>query len=154
MSENHTDNPYAPSSLIEDETKPVWWFDYVHYVLVVLAALPALFCLVSPLLLEYRAGWQNAMAFLFVVGYIGLFFRKQWAYWICAVVPFAWFVQIVVYLANATPNPNEQGLVMIFTMIYLAFAVWFAIITLLALRCAMTCRRQRNSRVSNAKVEP
>jgi len=153
MSENRTDNPYAPLTLIEEEAKPVRWFVFTHYVLVVLAALPFLYCLASPLLLEYRAGWQHARAFLFVVGYIGLFFRKEWAYWICAIIPLTWVVQVVLYLANATPDPDEPGLVMIFTTMYVAFAMWSTIIAWLALRCALTCRRQKNRQGLNEEGE-
>ena len=151
-----SDNPYTPLALIEEERKgkkPSKSFGYAHIVLVVLAVLPFVYCLVSPLLLEYRAGWQNARAFLFVVGYIGLFFRKEWAYWLCFIIPMTWVIQIVLYLENATPNPNEQGLVMIFTTLYAAFAVWFAVIALLAFICALTFLRQPKRNDPNKNIE-
>ena len=136
-------NPYTPLALVEEETKPAWFFGYAHVALVVLAALPFLYCLFSPLLLEYWAGWQNARALLFVAGYIGLFFHKGWAYWLCAIIPMAWIIQIVRFLENTTPDPNEPGLVMIFTTLYAAFAIWSGVIVLAAILCALTCSWQQ-----------
>ena len=144
MIENRDDNPYAPLALIEEDTKPAGRFGYTRLALVVLAALPFLFCLVSPLLLEDRAGWQHARAFLFVIGYIGLFFRKEWAYWLCVIIPLTWMIQIVRYLENATPDPDEPGLVMLFTAFYTAFAIWSAVIALLAFICALSCWRHQS----------
>jgi NADH:ubiquinone oxidoreductase subunit K len=157
MSEHRDNNPYAPLVLIEeekDERKPGWLFGSAHTALVVLAALPFLFCLVSPLLLEYRAGWQNLRALLFVVGYIGLFFRKGWAYWLCVCIPMTWIIQIVIYLANATPDPDEPGLVMLFMMFYVAFAIWSAFIVLSALVCALSCWRRRKCNDISENMEP
>jgi len=151
--DDNADTPYTPLKLIEEKAKPAWFFGYVHVTLIVLAALPFLYCWASPLLLEYRAGWQHAQAFLFVIGYIGLFFRRAWAYWIAALVAGTWVVQIGFELKNAIPDPEEPGLVMIFSTLSVVFAIWSAVIVLLAAICALNCRRQQKNHGSSENME-
>lgn len=130
------DNPYAPPETIEEtpvekEAKSARLLGFFHFALVVLATPPFLYCLASPLLLEYRSGWQHARAFLFVVGYTGLFFHKKWAYWFCVIVSCTWMVQTF----------------------YAAFAIWSAVIALLAFICALTCQQRQKCNVSRENVD-
>ena len=129
----NNDNPYAAPHPVEPETivhsKVKDWGCFSVGILI-LAAPPFLFCLASPLLLEFREGWQHARALLFVAGYVGMFFRREWAYTIVFVVAVSWMAQIVYHIEHATPNPDEPGLVVIFAHFYAGFAIYSAIIAL------------------------
>ena len=79
---------------------------------------------------------------LIIVGYVGLLFRKKVAYMLC-IIPSL----IVVALLIAYPGAwNDTEFVVL--------AVLFGLILVTASICGLTCRRQRNSRASNEKVEP
>ena len=141
MSENRTDNPYAPLALIEEEVKPVAGLGHAHYGLVVVAALPFLYYLIHPLIIafsddfvaskEYLQTVQLVLDFPFVVGYIGLFYRKGWAYWLCAIVSGIWVAEMIYILVFAIWHWRDD--MMFFLMIWAVFTMWFALIALLAI---------------------
>ena len=89
VSENHTDTPDTAQEPVVHPTKPSWWFVYAHYSLVVLATPPFLFCLVRVMMppvnikIVPAPGWPEA---LLIAGYIGLIFRKEWAYMLFVII--------------------------------------------------------------------
>jgi len=141
MSENRTDTPYAPSALIEEEAKPVWWFVYAHYSLVGLMTLPFLYSLYHVVIcvitfpggpMTPRPGLPEA---LLIVGFIGLLFRKKWAYMICVIVSLIVEALYLVYHSVWQLPP--------FVVLGM---IWFGLILVSASICALTCRRQKTGR--------
>ena len=148
MENLNTDAPNAAQEPVVHPAKPLWWFDYVHYSLVVLVAPLFLFSVLRVLM--YRGsvmvpppGWPEALMIAF---FIGLFIRKERAY-----IAYPFFIIISVFM--------EAFLIVRFsrwqhTVLMVLVMIWFGLILLSASICGLTCRRQRNSRVSNEKVEP
>ena len=157
MENFNTDKPCAPQELIANEPKPIPTskFEFAHTSLVVLAALPFLSSLILPLLLffseefvvseEYLQIVQFVVDFPFVVGYIGLFFRKGWAYWLCAVIAGIWVAEMLFISVFTTWFPYWRSEMMSNLTIFAVLTMWYAVIALLAMRCAMTRRRQKTA---------
>jgi|GEM_PF-5334692 len=130
MIDDETDNPYAPPESIEDksvkkEIKPVKWFQYVHIALVVWAALMFFDCFGLLFLESHWIDRQNIASLIFSVGYIGLFFRQKWAYWAVALVVGSWIMQFII-------DRNHRNII-----------IYFGLMVILSVICALTCRRQR-----------
>jgi hypothetical protein len=138
---NTPDNPYTPLVLIEEEVKekdyraPGVLLGCSHFALIVLAALPFTYCLVTSLLSVGSEGWRRACAFLFVAGYIGLFFRKEWSYWLCAIVSCSWMIPLMLDYNRMKQIPRDQDFM---SMVL----IWNGIILLLAIICALSLRWQ------------
>ena len=158
MTDNNADNPYAPPVWVEEEPVvekaelPVLFVvtRMISFVFLVLAAPLFLYCMATMFLSNFDVEWLHfARAFGFIAAYVGLFFRKdkEWPYTICFIIACSWMIETVWRLEHSTPNPDEPGLVMIFSTLYAAFAIWNGVIALLAAICMLNCWRQRKSTV-------
>ena len=130
MSENTTDNLNALQKPDDNSTKPLWWFVYVHYSLVVLATLPFLFCLVRVVMppvnikIVPAPGWPEV---LLIVGFIGLLFRKKMAYMFFVIISL--IAEALLIVSPSAWQATE----------FVVLAIWFGLILLSALICGLTC---------------
>jgi len=147
---NNADNPYTPLELIEEETKPGRLLGCVHIALIVLAIplflISLLFLAYDPVAHEafgegYRYYIMMIVSITFIVGYFGIFFRKEWAYWLCVIMPGVW---TIVGLLNAFSNPHIRGMAMLTWG--LTIHSWIGAVLLLAIICALNRRRQQKHR--------
>lgn len=94
---------------------------------------------------------QFLMPGAFSAGFIALFFRQQWSFWLVALVSLMWVVEIVRFLAFAHPDPNEPGLVGIFTTFYAVTALYLFVLGVLGTFCGLLDRKIRSLDVQNGK---
>ena len=119
ISENN-DNPYAVPPSIESETMKIAekaWKNWgcCNTTILVFAAPMFLFCVMLPVLclmfpVLFGMGdvWQWIRSLLFVVGFIGMCYRKEWAYAIVVMIAVIW-AMIAWEIADAIiSNPDEE----------------------------------------------
>ena len=144
ISENN-DNPYAVPPSIESETMKIAekagknWGCCNTTILVFAApmfllcvALPVL-CLVFPVSFVMDDAWQWIRSLLFVVGFIGMCFRKEWAYAIVVFIAIFW-AMIAWEIADAiASNPEEEPMLPgAFILAYLCSALNAIVVALMA----------------------
>jgi len=133
MNENRTDAPDTPQEPVVHPTKPLWWFVYAHYSLVVLVTPLFLFSVFRVVMFRGSVmvpapGLPEA---LLIAGFIGLFIRKERAYLLFVIIAVFAEALFIVYLS-----------LWHFTEL-VVLAVWFGLILLLASICGLNCGRQK-----------
>lgn len=148
-------NPYAsPREIVEESGSVSGKPGCTFFLLLILAAPICLWCI--RIYFKHWDKLRNVFAFglfnflqdvgiiLFPIAYIGMLFKKNGAFWLTTVITMVWTGQVVYYLRNANPDPNEPGLVMFFTALYVVFAIYSAMIGLLAFHNALINRSNKH----------
>jgi len=132
MSENRTDEPSTPQEPVVHPTKPLWWFVYAHYLLVVLVTPLFLFTVFR--VLTFRGGvWVPAPGLpeaLVIAGFIGLFMRKERAYLFWVIISVIAEVLLIRPIVSGYSFSGYWGIV---------FVIWFVLILMSASVCGLTC---------------
>jgi len=147
MTDDNTDNPYAPPVPVEEETPYVVETNpstlcFILLALLLVWAVPMfLYCLIIPFAFPSEL---IVLAFVitypFVVAYIGMMFHKLWAFVLCAIYAFLWVAQP--FLTESTPGegPPFEGLYVLMEFAIALYGVPVLVLSLILL--ALTMKRK------------
>ena len=135
MPDDHADNPCVPQELVEEEIVPSPLYGPVHIMLLAWAVpMFLLNLLISFILFDAYLSEEftltlilfHASAIAFVVAYIGMFFRKAWAFGLCTISMWLWVALFFIELCFPQEEYVEIGPVFPGTLLlglFIIFAV-------------------------------
>ncbi len=154
-------NPYAPPREIEVE--PVMAGPGIHYdyglIFLLFAAAPVcLTCLLGVVLFliatvlvgfaeldtrQIESKIQFAGWFVFVIAYVGMILRKEWAFRLTAAITAVWAFQIAWHINTEISQPHGLGRPIQLLHLEVFQATYLAIICSFSFLYALACRRKR-----------
>ena len=152
MTGDNTDNPYAPPEPVEEETPYVvetnlsTLYRVLHFALLTWAVPMFLYFLLNPILFWCTAPLGvfvlvQAIAFPFVVAYIGMMFHKIWAFVLCVIYACLWTVVQPIITTDADNFPPGEELP--FEGLFVVSAFYgVSVLVLSLILLAMTLRRK------------
>ncbi|MGL4943888.1 MAG: hypothetical protein ACRC46_11945 [Thermoguttaceae bacterium] len=126
----------------------------MRYAVIIAASPVVVFSAWSSFIWDWRGAGDAGMLMLasllmFIAAWCGMWFRDadvgRWACFAMAIVSLCWSAGISCFVANATPNPDEPGLAMIFTALLTFVAVYLALLAVFAVSTVIVESRWNRS---------